>query len=48
MKIKIQIGSDKALENLVDQADTLCSLSLTESSHLLLTAPKVLLTAPKA
>ena len=40
MKIKIQIGSDKALENLVDQADTLCSLSLTESSHLLLTAPK--------
>jgi hypothetical protein len=36
MKIKIQIGSDEALENLIDQADKLCSMSLTASSNLLL------------
>lgn len=40
MRIKIQIGSDKALASLVDQADTLCSLSLADSSRLLLSAPK--------
>ena len=36
MRIKVQIGSDKALEVLVEQADTLCSMSLTASSKLLL------------
>lgn len=36
MRIKIQVGSDKALEALVDQADNICRLSLTKSSQLLL------------
>lgn len=36
MRIKVQIGSDKALEALVDQADKLCSMSLTASNRLLL------------
>lgn len=36
MRIKVQIGSDKALETLVSQADKLCSMSLTASSQLLL------------
>lgn len=36
MRIKIQIGSDKALDVLVEQADKLCSMSLTVSSRLLL------------
>ena len=36
MRIKVQIGSDKALEVLVDQADKLCSMSLTASNKLLL------------
>lgn len=36
MRIKVQIGSDKALETLVEQADKLCSMSLTASSQLLL------------
>lgn len=36
IRIKIQIGSDKALEALVDQADKLCSMSLTASNRLLL------------
>lgn len=36
MRIKIQIGSDKALASLIDQADKLCSMSLTASSQLLL------------
>ena len=36
MRIKVQIGSDKALEALVEQADKLCSMSLTASSKLLL------------
>jgi hypothetical protein len=36
MRIKVQVGSDKALEALVDQADRLCSMSLTASSRLLL------------
>ena len=36
MRIKVQIGSDKALEALVDQADKLCSMSLTVSNRLLL------------
>ena len=35
MRIKVQIGSDKALEVLVDQADKLCSMSLTASNKLL-------------
>jgi len=36
LRIKVQIGSDKALEVLVEQADTLCSMSLTASNKLLL------------
>lgn len=40
MQLKVQIGSDKALSVLVDQADKLCSMSLTASSSLLLAAPK--------
>lgn len=36
MKIKVQVGSDKGLEALVDQADKICTLSLAESSRLLL------------
>lgn len=36
MKIKVQLGSDKALGALVDQADSLCSMSLTASSKLLI------------
>jgi hypothetical protein len=36
MRLKIQIGSDKALAVLVDQADTLCSMSITTSNRLLL------------
>lgn len=36
MRIKVQVGSDKALAALVDQADQLCSMSLTASSKLLL------------
>lgn len=36
MKIKVQVGSDKGLETLVDQADKICTLSLAESSRLLL------------
>lgn len=40
MRIKVQIGSDKALDLLVEQADQLCSMSLTASSKLLLGAPK--------
>lgn len=36
MRIKVQIGSDKALEALVEQADKLCSMSLTNSSQLML------------
>ena len=39
MRIKVQVGSDKALNALVEQADTLCSMSLTMSSRLLLAAP---------
>ena len=36
MRIKVQIGSDKALLALVDQADKLCSMSLTASNKMLL------------
>jgi hypothetical protein len=36
MRLKVQIGSDKALETLIDQADKLCSMSLTASTKLLL------------
>lgn len=36
MRLKIQIGSDKALETLISQADQLCSMSLTASNRLLL------------
>jgi len=36
MKIKVQLGSDKALLALIDQADQLCSMSLTASSKLLI------------
>lgn len=35
MRIKVQIGSDDALMALVNQADRLCSMSLTISSKLL-------------
>jgi hypothetical protein len=38
MRIKVQIGSDKALDALVLQADTLCSMSLASSNRLLLSA----------
>lgn len=34
MKIKIQLGSNAALQPLIDQADSLCSLSLTDSAKL--------------
>lgn len=37
MRLRVQIGSDKALMALVDQADKLCSMSLTASNKLLLT-----------
>lgn len=40
MRLKVQIGSDKALEALVEQADTLCSMSLTASNRLLIGGPK--------
>jgi hypothetical protein len=36
MRLKVQIGSDKSLDALVQQADTLCSMSLTASNKLLL------------
>jgi len=39
MKIKVQLGSDGALQALVDQADALCSMSLTASSKLLASGP---------
>jgi hypothetical protein len=35
MRIKVQVGSDKALEALVDQADAICTMSLTASNKLL-------------
>lgn len=36
MRIKVQVGSNEALATLVNQADQLCSMSLTTSSRLLL------------
>jgi len=36
MKIKVQLGSDAALESLVAQADQLCAMSLTATSRLML------------
>jgi len=36
MRIKVQVGSDKALMALVDQADKICSMSLSASSRLML------------
>lgn len=36
MRIKVQIGSDKALETLVQEVDTLCSIFIAEASKLLL------------
>jgi len=36
MRIKVQVGTDRALASLADQADKLCSMSLTASSRLLL------------
>ena len=39
MRIKVQVGSDKSLEALVEQADNICRMSLTASSRLLLSAP---------
>lgn len=36
MRIKVQVGSDKALETLVEQADNICRMSLTASSRLLI------------
>ncbi len=38
MRIKVQVGSDKSLEALVNQADNLCTMSLSASSKLLLPA----------
>lgn len=35
MRIKIQVGSNEALRALVDQADKLCELTLSQSSELL-------------
>lgn len=40
MRIKVQIGSDKSLDLLVEQADKLCSMSLTASNQLLLGGTK--------
>lgn len=40
MRIRVQVGSDKALESIVQQADKLCSMSLTASKTLLLTQRK--------
>lgn len=37
MKIKVQLGSDGALSQLINQADQLCTMSLTASSKLMLT-----------
>lgn len=45
MRIKVQVGSDKALEALVDQADQICSMSLTASTKLLSARPVKELTA---
>lgn len=36
MRIKVQVGSDQALEALVEQADNICRMSLTASSRLLI------------
>ena len=36
MRIKVQVGSDKALEAIVEQADNICRMSLTASSRLLI------------
>ena len=38
MRIKVQVGSDEALESLVAQADNLCSMSLTAAHRLMLPA----------
>ena len=35
MRIKVQVGSDRALLSIVDQADQICSMSLTASSRLI-------------
>ena len=40
MRIKVQLGSDASLGALVDQADKLCSMSLTTSSTLMLQGGK--------
>ena len=45
MRIKVQVGSDKSLEALVDQVDQICSMSLTVSSKLLASKPVNALTA---
>lgn len=37
MRIKVQVGSDKALSALVEQADKICSMSLTAASRMMLT-----------
>ena len=47
MRIKVQVGSDKALEALVEQADQICSMSLTVSSKLLASKPAGELPSPK-
>jgi len=36
MRIKVQIGSDKALNALVEQADSLCTMSLADTNRLML------------
>ena len=45
MRIKVQVGSDNALAALVDQADQICSMSLTVSSKLLASKPVAALPA---
>lgn len=35
MRIKVQVGSDKALEALVEQADAICTMSLSMSNKLI-------------
>lgn len=35
MRIKVQVGSDKSLESLVEQADAICSMSLTAANKII-------------
>jgi hypothetical protein len=40
MTLKVQLGSDAALKSLVDQADALCSMSLSAANQKLMLGPK--------